>query len=175
MSQKCPRPRARVFEVVRDIHLEVELFAVDNDLRFCSRPLSSSSALRYVHSPVFRILPLYCIIYTWIFRLMAFLHPSSGQNQVPEADGGNVPRTQRGRSSQAPNCWCDVSIARLFSLCRKFIVAAFNHANAVGQTTHCACGRRPITAAKAAHITKHCTSFQDSLATPWDTRTLGQS
>ena len=84
----------------------------------CSRPLSSSSALKYVHAPAFRILPLHCIIYTWSFRLMAFLHPSSGQNQVPEADCGNVPRTQRGRSSQAPNCWCDVSIARLLSLCR---------------------------------------------------------
>ena len=55
----------------------------------------------------------------------------------------------------------------------KFIVAAFNRA--VGQTTHCACGWQPTTAAKAAHITKRCTSFQDSWATPWDTRTLGQS
>jgi hypothetical protein len=105
------------FEVVRDIHLEAELFSVDNDLltptfklkrpQVCALPSVQHAATSLDH----------VYAYTELSSHGLSLRPSPGQSQVPEADCGNVPPTQRGRSSQAPNCRCDVSVTALFSLC----------------------------------------------------------
>ncbi len=103
------------FEVVRDIHLEAELFSVDNDLLTPTFKLKRPQVCASYAPQRFAFCRINAFFMHYVSVSSSFPHPSSGQSQIPEANCGNVSRTKRSRSCQAPNCWCDVKMERLVS------------------------------------------------------------